>query len=56
LTSLGQSELIGQVIDQDSKESLPFVNIGFVGKNKGTVSDGSGYLESIGLFDYFICP
>ncbi|MGA0896705.1 MAG: carboxypeptidase-like regulatory domain-containing protein [Flavobacteriaceae bacterium] len=43
LTCLGQSELIGQVIDQDSKESLPFVNIGFVGKNIGTVSDGSGY-------------
>jgi len=43
LTCLGQYELLGQVRDQNSGESLPFVNIGLIEKNIGTVSDDSGY-------------
>jgi uncharacterized protein DUF5686/carboxypeptidase-like protein len=35
----------GVVIDSKSKEPLPFVNVYFVGKNIGTVTDFDGYYE-----------
>ena len=38
-----QTELVGQVVDALKKEPLPFVNIGLVNENIGTVSDEQGY-------------
>ncbi len=35
----------GTVVDLKSKEPLPFVNVYFVGKNIGTVTDFDGYFE-----------
>lgn len=35
----------GKVVDADTKEPLPFVNIAFVGKNIGTISDYKGEYE-----------
>tara|TARA_R110000765_G_scaffold95435_9_gene179622 strand:+ start:1074 stop:3722 length:2649 start_codon:yes stop_codon:yes gene_type:complete len=42
-----QDQVRGVVIDSDTKETLPFVNIGIVNKGVGTVSnfDGKFYLE-----------
>ncbi|SFR82222.1 carboxypeptidase-like regulatory domain-containing protein [Maribacter stanieri] len=42
-----QDQIRGVVIDSDTKETLPFVNIGIVNKGVGTVSnfDGKFYLE-----------
>ena len=40
-----QSDLIGQVLDAATKEPLPYVNIGLINKNIGTVSDDYGYFE-----------
>ena len=37
--------VIGQVIDAAIKEPLPYVNIGLLNKNIGTVSDETGYFE-----------
>ncbi|CAG2531988.1 TonB-dependent Receptor Plug Domain [Maribacter dokdonensis] len=43
----GQHQFKGTVVDADTKETLPFVNIGIVNKGVGTVSnfDGKFYLE-----------
>ena len=38
-------DLVGQVIDADTEEPLPYVNIGLVNKNIGTVTDEAGYFE-----------
>jgi hypothetical protein len=38
-----QTKLVGQVVDALTKEPLPFVNIGLVNENIGTVSDEQGY-------------
>ncbi len=35
----------GKVLDADTKEPLPFVNIAFVGANIGTISDYNGFYE-----------
>ena len=40
-----QTFVIGQVIDAATKEPLPYVNIGLLNKNIGTVSDEAGYFE-----------
>lgn len=40
-----QVDLVGQVIDADTEEPLPYVNIGLVNKNIGTVTDEAGYFE-----------
>jgi hypothetical protein len=40
-----QLDLVGQVIDADTEEPLPYVNIGLVNKNIGTVTDEAGYFE-----------
>ena len=40
-----QTLVIGQVIDSATKEPLPYVNIGLLNKNIGTVSDEAGYFE-----------
>ena len=40
-----QTFVIGQVIDAAIKEPLPYVNIGLLNKNIGTVSDETGYFE-----------
>ncbi|MDC3259376.1 carboxypeptidase-like regulatory domain-containing protein [Flavobacteriaceae bacterium] len=40
-----QTFVIGQVIDAATKEPLPYVNIGLLNKNIGTVSDDTGYFE-----------
>ena len=42
-----QDQVRGVVIDSDTKETLPFVNIGIINKGVGTVSnfDGKFYLE-----------
>jgi len=40
-----QTFVIGQVIDAVTKEPLPYVNIGLLNKNIGTVSDETGYFE-----------
>ena len=39
----GQIGLVGQVVDALTKEPLPYVNIGLVNENIGTVSDEQGY-------------
>jgi hypothetical protein len=36
---------VGQVLDATTQEPLPYVNIGLVNQNIGTVSDESGYFE-----------
>jgi hypothetical protein len=38
-------DLVGQVIDAAIEESLPYVNIGLVNQNIGTVTDEAGYFE-----------
>ncbi|MEP2237759.1 MAG: carboxypeptidase-like regulatory domain-containing protein, partial [Maribacter sp.] len=50
ISSIGlfaQHQFKGTVLDADTKETLPFVNIGIVNKGVGTVSDFDGkfYLE-----------
>jgi len=40
-----QTFVIGQVVDAALKEPLPYVNIGLLNKNIGTVSDETGYFE-----------
>lgn len=40
-----QLDLVGQVIDADTEEPLPYVNIGLVNQNIGTVTDEAGYFE-----------
>ena len=45
VSSFGQTELIGQVIDALTEEPIPFVNIGLVDENIGTVSDEQGYFQ-----------
>ncbi len=40
-----QVDLVGQVIDADTEEPLPYVNIGLVNQNIGTVTDEAGYFE-----------
>ena len=40
-----QTSLIGQIVDSQSEEPLPFVNIGLVDQNQGTVSDEEGFFE-----------
>ena len=45
VSSFGQTELIGQVIDASTKEPIPYVNIGLVDENIGTVSDEQGYFQ-----------
>lgn len=41
----GQVDIVGQVLDATTQEPLPYVNIGIVNQNIGTVSDESGYFE-----------
>ncbi len=43
--ALSQKSLVGQVVDALTEEPLPYVNIGLVEKNIGTVSDDAGYFE-----------
>ena len=43
--SLGQKTLVGQVVDPSTLDPLPFVNIGLVNKNIGTVTDEEGYFQ-----------
>ncbi|MBL6870227.1 MAG: carboxypeptidase-like regulatory domain-containing protein [Flavobacteriaceae bacterium] len=38
-----QVDLVGQVIDAATEEPLPYVNIGLVNQNIGTVTDEAGY-------------
>ena len=45
VSGFGQSELIGQVIDALTEEPIPYVNIGLVDENIGTVSDEQGYFQ-----------
>ena len=45
VSSFGQTELIGQVIDASTKEPIPYVNIGLVDEHIGTVSDDQGYFQ-----------
>ncbi len=47
LSFCGQSQSLikGKIIDKISEEHLPYVNIGVIGKNIGTVSDINGYFE-----------
>ena len=40
-----QVDLVGQVIDAETEEPLPYVNIGLVNQNIGTVTDEAGYFE-----------
>jgi|TARA_B110000285_G_C15097472_1_gene602941 hypothetical protein len=40
-----QTSIIGQVLDSIIQEPLPYVNIGLLNKNIGTVSDEEGYFE-----------
>ena len=40
-----QVDLVGQVIDAATEEPLPYVNIGLVNQNIGTVTDEAGYFE-----------
>ena len=40
-----QVDLVGQVIDAAIEEPLPYVNIGLVNQNIGTVTDEAGYFE-----------
>jgi hypothetical protein len=40
-----QLDLVGQVIDAATQEPLPYVNIGLVNQNIGTVTDEAGYFE-----------
>jgi len=37
-----QTVIKGSLIDKTTKETLPYVNIGVIGKNLGTVSDING--------------
>ncbi|WP_299762175.1 carboxypeptidase-like regulatory domain-containing protein [uncultured Dokdonia sp.] len=39
------SSLKARVINQDTKKPIPFVNVGFIGKGIGSVTDGQGYFE-----------
>lgn len=43
--SFSQNNLVGQVLNAQTKEELTYVNIGLVDKNLGTVSDDSGFFE-----------
>ncbi|MDG1652280.1 MAG: carboxypeptidase-like regulatory domain-containing protein [Flavobacteriaceae bacterium] len=45
VSGFGQTELIGQVIDALTEEPIPYVNIGLVDENIGTVSDEQGYFQ-----------
>ncbi|MBT4312955.1 MAG: carboxypeptidase-like regulatory domain-containing protein [Flavobacteriaceae bacterium] len=40
-----QTSLIGQVLDSATKEPIPYVNIGVLNKNIGTVSDDEDYFQ-----------
>lgn len=40
-----QATLKAQLIHQDTQEPIPFVNVGFVGKGIGSVTDAQGYFE-----------
>jgi hypothetical protein len=40
-----QVDLVGQVIDAATEEPLPYVTIGLVNQNIGTVTDEAGYFE-----------
>jgi hypothetical protein len=42
LLSYGQIDITGSIIDSESKESMPYVNIGIRNKNKGTCSHTDG--------------
>jgi len=39
------SSLKARIIHQDTKKPIPFVNVGFIGKGIGSVTDGQGYFE-----------
>jgi hypothetical protein len=43
--SLSQTPIIGQLIDEATQNPLPYVNIGLIDENIGTVSDRQGYFE-----------
>ncbi|MDA0985460.1 MAG: carboxypeptidase-like regulatory domain-containing protein, partial [Bacteroidetes bacterium] len=45
LPNLGQTNIVGQVVDAATQEPLPYVNIGLVNQNQGTVSDEEGFFE-----------
>ena len=40
-----QTSILGQIIDADSQQPLPYVNVGLVDLNLGTVSDEEGFFE-----------
>lgn len=40
-----QTMIIGQLIDEGTQNPLPYVNIGLIDENIGTVSDRQGYFE-----------
>ena len=44
-TLFAQTNLVGQVLDAQTKEPLVYVNIGLVGKDLGTISDEEGYFS-----------
>jgi hypothetical protein len=45
LFGFGQVTIDGQIVDAQTKEPLPYVNIGLVDQNVGTVSDDQGFFE-----------
>jgi hypothetical protein len=44
-STVGQQLIKGQIIDQETKESLPFATISFDGTTSGTVSNAQGYFQ-----------
>lgn len=45
LFGFGQTSVAGQIIDADSELPLPYVNVGLVDLNLGTISDEQGFFE-----------
>ncbi|MEO6303265.1 MAG: carboxypeptidase-like regulatory domain-containing protein [Bacteroidia bacterium] len=44
-TFFAQQKITGIIFDKSSKQPIPFVSIGIIGKSVGTVSDEKGYFE-----------
>jgi hypothetical protein len=40
-----QSSILGQIIDAESQQPLPYVNVGLIDLNYGTISDEQGFFE-----------
>jgi hypothetical protein len=45
LFGFAQTSIAGQIIDADSQQPLPYVNVGLVDLNLGTVTDEEGFFE-----------